>query len=453
MSVLKLSTRDLDKLSPSDLVGITELVKLRGKSHPLDVAAVDVKLKNILAKPDNQRARSSCSSGTSTRTRSSPGSPDPEWEALQLKHTRENEEDYHDLIRLGGRPAFPVEMWRTPKDVHGKYGPIVDYWNTGYWGQRLEWISFLKFQQRRRRSVEIFKQYQQEVHRHRQQEGIDGDIQLLFDAKQQSKMDVWKEYHYFQHRNVPKMRIMAEEGRQKREHMRLEWEAEHGKGATLDPNEPFNPALAWLLRSASERNLDKFMILLNWIEQELPKIAQEMVMSNSDLSPIQILENESEQEAVSTNLNIHKNLNSNCRSTNVGGKAATNTVLKADRSSKITKTRKSSRASIHDRTGRYDTTHLAKPHGKGATAPTNLPISPVATLRRSQRITDLTAKKNQQAEPMQQMPPQRISKRVSQNGHIDSKSKRRTQSLQTKPQGNYKISSNEEEAPLEQLWC
>lgn len=61
--------------------------------------------------------------------------------------------------------------------------PIVDYWNAGYWGHRLEWISFLKFQQRRRRSVEIFKQYQQEVHRHRQQEGIDGDIQLLFDAK------------------------------------------------------------------------------------------------------------------------------------------------------------------------------------------------------------------------------------------------------------------------------
>lgn len=84
-------------------------------------------------------------------------------------------------------------------------------------------------------------------------------------------MDVWKEYHYFQHRNVPKMRIVAEEGRQKREHMRLEWEAEHGKGATLDPHEPFNPALTWLLRSASERNLDKFMILLNCIEQELPK--------------------------------------------------------------------------------------------------------------------------------------------------------------------------------------
>ncbi|EER39961.1 conserved hypothetical protein [Histoplasma capsulatum H143] len=327
----------------------------------------------------------------------------------------ENEEDYHDLIRLGGRPAFPVEMWRTPKDVHGKYGPVVDYWTAGYWGQRLEWISFLKFQQRRRRSVEIFKQYQQVVHRHRQQEGIDGDIQLLFDAKQQSKMDVWKEYHYFQHRNVPKMRIMAEEGRQKREQVRLEWEAEHGKGATLDPHEPFNPALAWLLRSASERNLDR-----RWL---CPIV-------------IRMPEEESEQEAtVSTNLNIDKKLNSNCSSTNRDGKAATNTVLKADRLSKITKTRKISRAPIRNQTGHYDMTHLVKPRGKGATAPTNLPISPVAALHRSQRIMDLTAKKNQQAEPMQQMPPQGISKLVSQNGHIDNKSKCRRQSLQAEPQG------------------
>ncbi|QSS66570.1 hypothetical protein I7I51_02758 [Histoplasma capsulatum] len=151
-------------------------------------------------------------------------------------------------------------------------------------------------------------------------------------------MDVWKEYHYFQHRNVPKMRIVAEEGRQKREHMRLEWEAEHGK------------------------------------------------------------------------------------------------VLKVDRLSKITKTRKFSRAPIRNQTSHYDMIHLVKQRGKGATAPTNLPISPVAALHRSQRIMDLTAKKNQQAEPMQQMPPQGISKLVSKNGHIDNKSKCRRQSLQAKPQ-------------------
>lgn len=86
-------------------------------------------------------------------------------------------------------------------------------------------------------------------------------------------LDEWKGYHFCEHRKLGDMRIKAEQGRQPREQERKEWEAANGTGRNIDPNEPSN--IAWIYRNAAETELPEFTVFLNWIEQQLPKIAQE----------------------------------------------------------------------------------------------------------------------------------------------------------------------------------
>ncbi|PGH36440.1 hypothetical protein GX50_00776 [[Emmonsia] crescens] len=432
------------------------VVNLRGMHHPLDVAALELRLGNVLSNPDSQRSRRHSSSGASTPTLNSDRSPDPEWEASMTQNRLNNEKKYHDLIRMGGRPAFPVELWNTPKDVHGRYGPIVDYWRTLYGEQRNTWIYFRRFQRRNRKNVEIFTQYQQDVRNHRQNEGIEGDIQLLFDAKEQTKVDEWKEYHYFQHRNLPQMRAEAEEGRQMREQQKLEWETVNGSSKTIDLNEPPGPALGWVYRTIAESDLARFMVLLNWIEEELPKIAQEVALSNPEAftgvathtNPIQTSEKESRlEDTASTDFNTENNMNSNRSSTNRSRKS-NNPVLKPVGSPRVTKAGRNTRSSVRNQQGHHNTPHGTKGRARAAMTPTKPPIPPVTALRRSQRIIDLAAKKSQQPEPIQEVPRQGISKPISRKEPKERKSKGRRPSPQAKPQGITKSRPTRKKNPL-----
>jgi hypothetical protein len=95
---------------------------------------------------------------------------------------------------------------------------------------------------------------------YRQKEGIEGDIVLLFNADLQTKVDEWKEYHYFEHQALAPNMAKAEESFRRREQQRIEWPG---------------PA---------ESALDRYLTFLTWVEDQIPIIAQECDASNKQAS-------------------------------------------------------------------------------------------------------------------------------------------------------------------------
>ncbi|PGH06410.1 hypothetical protein GX51_02422 [Blastomyces parvus] len=242
---------------------LKELVDARGREYTLDATALEEKLRN-LSRTDARRRSTSTESELTTQ------SPDPEIEAIRAKRRADNLRDYNYLIERGGRPAFPLELAQANTNDFGEHLEMIEYWGQIYLGQRNQWVAFLTHQMRKRRSVTRFTKYQQAVHDYRKKEGIEGDIQLHFDEKQQSKMDTWKEYHYHQHRFLPPMREKAEADRKQREQDIADWDA--GKRNPRIPED-----MGWIhhVRTLDESNLDKYMGWIRWIESEFPKIEQE----------------------------------------------------------------------------------------------------------------------------------------------------------------------------------
>jgi hypothetical protein len=239
-----------------------------------------VNVRNIMSKSISNRRRSL--SRTPAHTLSYTPSPGPRTVALMEEAMRENEQYFRDLIEMGGRPAFPsLEIFYAPMGTRGEYEDIIEYWSSkgGVRGQRNRWILFRIFQRRNRKTAEIFAQYQQDVCEYRRKEGIEG---LLFDQEQQTKVDRWKEYHYFEHRKLAHMKAKAEESRQKRESDRKEWEAAHETGHNIDPNVPSD--VSWIYRYRDESELGHFMVFLNWIERQLPEIARECEIPDREAS-------------------------------------------------------------------------------------------------------------------------------------------------------------------------
>jgi hypothetical protein len=206
---------------------------------------------------------------------------DPEEAAIRAKRAKQllqlqnDEESFCGLIKMGGRPAFPsLDIFYSPVGTRGEYEDIIHYWGY-YWGtkgilfgQVQTWVLFREFQLENRKTAEIFSQYQQNVHDYRRNENIEDNTCLLFNHEQQTKVDEWKEYHYFQHRKLALMKEKTEKGRQFRE----KWEAFYG---SLRPGH--SPHI-------DEGEPGRLMILLNWIEQQLPEIARECAMSNKEAS-------------------------------------------------------------------------------------------------------------------------------------------------------------------------
>ncbi|KAK2755070.1 hypothetical protein FQN54_006598 [Arachnomyces sp. PD_36] len=287
---LYLTAEDLEYLRPKDLEGVTwiqpvdeekwterdyerlkDVVDRRGKEHEIEATELQRKLE---AFPSSPRPQNSSSSSTSTAVATpigspvgSPPSPGPVWKEVSARHNRTNAQAYYELIEAGGRPAFPLQVSRARPGNYGDYEDAVKHWGMSYIPQKYEWTSFREFQRRRRKNAESFAQYLQEVHEYRKREGIEGDIQLLFDAHQQTKVDEWKEFHYSRHKWLSVYKERAQEGRRIKEEKRKEWEQGGG-----NQDKPY-----WLfdLKCREEINLERLVFLVNWIEGELPKIAKE----------------------------------------------------------------------------------------------------------------------------------------------------------------------------------
>ncbi|QSS50359.1 hypothetical protein I7I53_11020 [Histoplasma capsulatum var. duboisii H88] len=445
-SRITISIPDLETLRPSDLEGVRwidrpdehdwteehmlrlrEIVNKRDLDHPLDVAALEQKLKNLPSTPSTRRSQSRSASQTPIY-RSPTHTPSPR--QVSEESRRRVEKWYNDLIQMGGRPAYPFELAFAHPRAYKEHADIINSLgsaSSGFLRQKNAWIMFRKSQRWNRRTEEIFAQYQRNVIEYRQKENIKGDIHLLFDAAKQTKVDEWKEYQFCEHRKIGQMRIKAEQGRQRREQERKEWEAVNGKGRNIDPTEPSD--IAWIYRTAAETELSEVTVFLDWIEQQLPKIAQEE-FDNDKSGGVLGASNSAEMSetamsrdtAVSTRLRRKNNSMSNN-----GIQSAPRSILKPVDARRVSKAGRKTKELVHDKRRLQDmqlsdtSSVILRRNGvrrvteeqKTTTqrdamfqSSANMASSAEpAPLRRSLRIKDLEAKKNNQSRIMQNVVP------------------------------------------------
>lgn len=286
--------------------------------------------------------------------------------------------------------------------MHGyeEYANIHRYWgyNKGQLGQLLQWKYFQRFQKRKRKNMEIFAHYQQDICKYRQDESIEGDIILCFDPTKQTKVDEWKEYHYFQHRRLIRKKALAEESRQRREVEKQEWE-EAEKAGKYKP-------MCWIYKDKTESLLDDHLFFLGWIEQQLPEIARENAAPNHE--PQNTLDFMGTGELV---FPVPENETYNYDTFLLGlnesqtrNKNPTNPVLGLSDAPKVNKncrrTKKSSRLQtpiepVASNTGNYGASQISKDSvaASAATATSQFSANTAAPLRRSQRLRNLEIKR------------------------------------------------------------
>ncbi|PGG96977.1 hypothetical protein AJ79_09384 [Helicocarpus griseus UAMH5409] len=387
-------TFELSRLRLTDL----PLTKYYGNSH-----------RNLLAADDRRSATPS--SRTPSRTPSNPPSPGPEMREIIRRTDLENEEDYNYLIENGGRPAFPLEMCRAAPPDHGEYANLIRYWAQSFRGQRNQWVAFRNFQRRRRKTMDGFTQYLQQVREHRQKEA--------------DKLDDWKEYHYYLHSDLPFYRKKAEEGRKQREQDARDWDA--GKRDPLIP-----PDMDWIhhVRTQAESEFENNAMWVRWIEDQIPIIEQECAelagQPNEPSLPLAEEEQDKAQESgtwasadvksTSSDPISHPQSNRTRPGTNkrsvgslgvVGSprvsthKVAQSPVTarhldRADFRTEYPASPRQSNASLKRATRTKDLSHASRRNfSRQLRSSMEVPAETVS-LRRSQRIIDLAAKKLQQ---------------------------------------------------------
>ncbi|KAK2778574.1 hypothetical protein FQN53_001773 [Emmonsiellopsis sp. PD_33] len=344
---LVLSTQSLDTLTTKDLEGVTfiqpadpenwteehrlklkEVVDRRGLDHPLDTGTLIQKLENVLSNSDSRDLRALSDTPTPSRSPSRVRSPGPQLKAMMAEERRKNEEHYRDLISLGGRPAFPPERFGVPHETRDQYTDLLDFWGSTL-GQRNGWLTFRRFQRCNRKTPERFARYEQDVRHYRQREGIEGDIHLLYDHNQQTKMEEWKEFHYYHHRSLALYQEKADKARQQRLLEKKKWE----EGNPTNPDIP--PAL-YDLRYIPEADRDMFLGVLQWIEAQFPKIAQEELEATGQIASEDALPNTLEAPEPSPNSKATKNK----QKTSNRAKKSPSHVLGQIASGKVTKSSK-----------------------------------------------------------------------------------------------------------------
>lgn len=130
--------------------------------------------------------------------------------------------------------------------------------------QKLDWEKFRKLQAMVRCRNRSFSIFVDEVRERRQRHGLGGDVRLLLDTEQQSRLDHWIE---FQNRHLKRL----EEFQKKRDKLKQELEDSRKLAGDRNPTCPkFGPARAEVLKrrlEVTERDLKWHHVLLHWIEQ------------------------------------------------------------------------------------------------------------------------------------------------------------------------------------------
>ena len=241
---------------------------------------------------------------TSPRSRSSLSpTPDPNdpvnIEALFQENLRGEHKAYQDLIQDGGQPSHcPDDAGFGILDEPGEYADIISYWTNG-WPDKIcilsdqwwHWQKFREYQDRIRKryaNPKHFGKFVQYVREYRRDKGLECDIRLLQNRKEQSRLDDWKEFQFREYGKadgfIGDMERAVED--KKRSESRLQ--------AAIDKGQPADE-IEWMKqqgvvihearRGTAERELKRHAVFLKWIDEQLPIIASECAPSgiNSEI--------------------------------------------------------------------------------------------------------------------------------------------------------------------------
>ncbi len=195
-------------------------------------------------------------------------------------------EQYDTLLQMGGRPTRSINpdpgVW-DPVKVNVEEVHVLNHWSveSGRLQDELDrWRHFREFQQRNRAKPETFPRYQEHVLKYRQGNGIEGIVQLHLQPEEQTKLDEWKEYQFYEHRKLGRLQRIVKRAQETAESARNRFDAaesDESKDAIHDALLIYQGRL----RSA-ELNVERLNELLDWIEGQFPLIISEGPVSSQE---------------------------------------------------------------------------------------------------------------------------------------------------------------------------
>ena len=198
-----------------------------------------------------------------------------------LDEEEENEESRvleaqarEELENEGCPPCYPLDLDIPLRNPPEKYQAIIGYWKSfpGTYevvlcAQRTNWRKFRAYQLRTRDRYrdKSFTKFVDEVCERRRRHALGGDVRLLLDPKQQSRLENWIEFQNYHLRN-------HEQDERKRDELKNELNDAQKKAkdthtAASERAARDAQALRRILENA-ERDLERHKVLLQWIEQE-----------------------------------------------------------------------------------------------------------------------------------------------------------------------------------------
>lgn len=169
----------------------------------------------------------------------------------------------------GCPPCYPPDLDLHLNDPSEEYQAIIKYWRSVddvvpcY--QNIEWKEFRNIQAIVRCRPRTFNKFVEEVRERRQTHGLGGDVRLLLDREQQSRLDDWIE---FQNHHLKRLEQLEKE----RITFKQELDDDLKLAGDRNTTRPkFGPTYAEALEQrldATDRYLKAHHVLLHWIEQQ-----------------------------------------------------------------------------------------------------------------------------------------------------------------------------------------
>jgi len=180
---------------------------------------------------------------------------------LEGRARKELEED-------GCPPCYPAELDLPLETSPEEYKAIVRYWKSVddvvLCYQKLDWEKFRMLQARVRRRNRSFSDFVDEVRQRRATHGLGGHVCLLLDIEQQSRLDNWIE---FQNRHLKRLERFERERAMLKQELDDAQKLVGGWNTTCPKLGPTRAEALERRLEATERDLKRHHVLLNWIEQ------------------------------------------------------------------------------------------------------------------------------------------------------------------------------------------
>ena len=201
----------------------------------------------------------------------------PSGSEYETEFGNEIKEAYYTLIEMGGRPTREIQLDPgLPDPVEAQRG--LRHYST-FWENQLtfkheldRWKKFRDHQQKARERPKEFPAYCQFVRDYRRENGMDGEVDSHLQWDQQTKLDEWKEYQFFQHRELARPRARIERWIEQA-HRRAQGQLDAG---------------GWSLGGSAEHDIHSFTLdlkelddLWEWVERQLQDITSETATSST----------------------------------------------------------------------------------------------------------------------------------------------------------------------------